>query len=257
MIDPALCEPGTVKRWTSFTWRLFNGLSKPAFVLPILLSLILLPWFVRPLRRRRMQATGVVLLLLYGLVGAPAVMQAGNQILTSFLPQDAGQPVDAIVVLGRGKALRPERTQVAADLWQAERAPLVFASGRGDAKPIVQGLVKRGVPKRATDGEPCSRTTEENAQFTAALLRPQGVQQILLVTDPPHMLRSFLTFQSLGFRVIPHPNPLPPELNTRREAFLLVREYLGLVSYGLLGRFFPREAPPAEVIAQEVLTPLE
>lgn len=254
MIEPARCEPGTVKHWTGFTWWLFSGLTKPALVLPILVSLILLPWFVRSLRRYRIRSMGVGLLLLYGLVSAPIGMKLGNQLLMSFLPQDAGQPVDAIVVLGRGQALRPERTQVAAELWQAERAPLVFTSGWGDAKPIARGLIKRGVPEQAIDGEPCSRTTEQNAQFTAALLQPRGVQQILLVTDPPHMLRSYLTFRSLGFRVIPHPNPLPPELNTRRESFLIVREYLGLVSYGLLGRFFPREAPPAEVIAQEVLT---
>lgn len=257
MIDPVRCEPGTVKHWTGFTWWLFSGLTKPALVLPILVSLILLPWFVRPLRRYRIRTTGVVLLLLYGLVSTPISLRTGNQILMGFLPKDAGQPVDAIVVLGRGQAMRPERTQVAAELWQAERAPIVFASGWGDAKPIARGLIKRGVPEQAIDGEPCSRTTEQNAQFTAALLQPQGIQQILLVTDPPHMLRSFLTFRSLGFRVIPHPNPLPPELNTRREAFLIVREYLGLVSYGLLGRFFPREAPPAEVIAQEVVTQLE
>jgi uncharacterized SAM-binding protein YcdF (DUF218 family) len=251
MINPALCEPGTAKRWTSFTWWLFSGLTKPALVLPILFALILLPCLIRPLRRRRIRAMGVALLLLYGVVCSPIGMRAGNQILLGLLPNDAGQPVDAIVVLGRGRALRPERTQVAADLWQANRSPLVFASGRGDAKPIAQALVKRGVPEQAIDGEPCSRTTEQNAQFTAALLKPRGIQQILLVTDPPHMLRSFLTFRSLGFDVIPHPNPLPPELNARREAFLIVREYMGLVSYGLLGRFFPREAPPAEVVAQE------
>lgn len=252
MIDPALCEPGTVKHWTGLTWWLFSGLTKPSLVLPILFSMIVLPWLVRPLRRRRLSATGVVLLLLYGIVCSPVGMRLGNQLLVSLLPNDAGQPVDAIVVLGRGASMRTERTQVAADLWQAQRAPLVFASGWGDAKAIARSLARRGVPEPAIDGEPCSRTTEQNAQYTAALLQPRGIEQILLVTDPPHMLRSFLTFQSLGFQVIPHPNPLPPEMNSRREAFLIAREYLGLVSYGLLGRFFPREAPAAEV-AQEVV----
>jgi uncharacterized SAM-binding protein YcdF (DUF218 family) len=251
MIDPALCEPRTAKHWTAFTWGLFRVLINPAVVLPILFSIILLPWFVRSLRKWRIRTVGFTLLLLYGLVCSPAGMALGNQVLMSLLPQDTGQPTDAIVVLGRGKPLRPERVQVAAELWQANRAPLVFASGWGDAKPIARSLVQRGVAEQAVDGEPCSRTTEENAQFTAALLQPRGVRQILLVTDPPHMLRSFLTFQSFGFQVVPHPNPLPPEMNTRREAFLIVREYLGLMSYGLLGRFFPREVPPAEIVAQE------
>jgi uncharacterized SAM-binding protein YcdF (DUF218 family) len=252
MISPALCEPGTVKHWTGFTWWLFSLLTKPSLVLPVLFALILLPRFVRPLRRRRLATASIALLLLYGFVSSPIGIGLGNQLLISLLPTDAGQPVDAIVVLGRGVSMRTQRTQVAAELWQEKRAPLVFTSGRGDAKPMARLLTEQGVPKAAIDGEPCSRTTEQNAQFTAAILRPRGIEKILLVTDPPHMLRSFLTFQSLGFQVIPHPNPLPPEINPRREAFLIVREYLGLVSYGLLGRFFPREAPSAEV-AQEVL----
>lgn len=255
MIDPSLCEPGTTKQWASLTWRIFSGLTNPAFVLPVLFSAILLPWFVRPLRqpqKRRMSGLGVALLLLYSVVCSPIGMKLGNQILIGLLPQDAGQPVDAIVILGRGYDFRPQRTQVAAELWQAHRAPLVFTSGWGDAEPTAQLLAKRGIPAEAIDGEPCSRTTEENAQFTAAILQPRGVEQILLVTDPPHMLRSFLTFRSLGFQVMPHPNPLPPKLNTRREAFLIVREYLGLVSYGLLGRFFPREAPSPDVVAHDL-----
>lgn len=254
MLDSALCSQDTAKRWATFTWQVFNGLTNPALVLPLLFALIFLPWLIRPIQpKRAISGVGVVLLLLYGLICSQPGMMLGNRVLASFLPQDSGQAADAIVVLGRGPELRPQRTQVAAALWQIRRAPLVFASGWGDAEPIAELLSAEGLPQPAIDGEPCSRTTEENAQFTAALLQPQGVHRILLVTDPPHMLRSFLTFQSLGFEVIPHPNPLPPELDPRREAFLIVREYLGLLSYGILGRFSPREAPPAEAVAQASL----
>jgi uncharacterized SAM-binding protein YcdF (DUF218 family) len=129
---------------------------------------------------------------------------------------------------------------VAAQLWKANRAPLLFASGQGDAEEIAQLLEQQGIPSAAIDGEPCSRTTEENARFTATQLRPRHIQRIILVTDPPHMLRSLLTFQSLGFETIPHPNPLPAALSIEKRGLLVFREYFGLLSYELKGRFSAR-----------------
>ncbi len=250
ILDSAICRTTTASgRWATFSWGLFawlfNLLIHPALLLPLLLSLILLPWFIRAIPRKpQISGLGCLLLLLYGLTCSDFGMRLGSRILVTLLPADSGQPADAIVVLGRGPDLRPERVNMAAQLWQAQRAPTVFASGRGDAQQIGDLLAQAGVAPEAIKGEPCSRTTEENAQFTAALLQPQGVRTILLVSDPPHMLRSWLTFRSFGFKVIPHPNPLPTRLSPRREAFLLVREYMGLASYGALGRFLPREAPP-------------
>jgi uncharacterized SAM-binding protein YcdF (DUF218 family) len=81
-------------------------------------------------------------------------------------------------------------------------------------------------------------TTEGNAKFTAQVLIPKGVRRILLVTDPPHMLRSLLTFRSQGFQAIPFASPLPPELTYREKASIVFREYGGLISYVVWGRFF-------------------
>jgi len=63
------------------------------------------------------------------------------------------------------------------------------------------------------------------------------------------MLRSLLTFRSLGFDVIPHANPLPPTLDGKKTGSLVFREYVGLISYGLWGRFLPRE-PSASYVAR-------
>ncbi|MBE9180323.1 YdcF family protein [Oculatella sp. LEGE 06141] len=257
-LDPSLCEQTSITgEWAGFTWQVFGWLNAPARVLSILMIWILLPWLIRSWRwKRQTSGVGLGLLLAYLIVASPVVTRIGNRVLVSTLPSDSGATADAIVILGRGSELTPSRVKVAADLWQEQRAPLVFTSGWGDALPMAQQLQAKGVSPAAIDGEPCSRTTEENARFTMSLLQPQGVQRILLVTDPPHMLRSLLTFRSLGVEVIPHPSPLPNTIDRRSATFLVFREYLGLVSYGLLGRFFPRGMADLEVARAAETTPV-
>lgn len=251
MIDPSLCTYEAtwdiVKYWTRFTWWAFGVLTTPALVIPPLVGLTVLPWLLRRLKRKRwISGFGALLLSMYLLVLTPIAARAANKLLVYFLPADSGATVDAIVVLGRGPGLRPERVDVATELWKDKRSPLVFASGRGDAPDIVQMLEAKGIPATALDGEPCSRTTQENALLTAEILQPRGVQRILLVTDPPHMMRSMLTFRNVGFQVIPHANPLPQQMKPKARAFLVFRECVGLVGYGLLGRF----SSPADRTAQ-------
>jgi uncharacterized SAM-binding protein YcdF (DUF218 family) len=249
MLDPTLClQKPLTNSWTALSWHVFNWLTTPALVIPPLVVLTVLPLLLRRLRwRRRISGLGATLLCAYLLTLSPTMVKIGNRALVTFLPSDAGTTADAIVILGRGTGMRPERVDVSARLWEAQRAPLLFASGWGDAQQIADMLAQKGIPDTAIDGEPCSRTTEENARFTAALLQPKNVRRILLVTDPPHMLRSFLTFRSLGFEVIPYTNPLPDGLNVRAKAYLVFREYLGLVGYGLRGRFLPREPSAADL----------
>lgn len=255
MIDPSLCPIDAAGRWAFLSWQMFNVLVSPHLVLPTIFAIILLPWLLPPIRYKRViSGCGGLLLFIYFLISSPIAIAAGNQILTGFLPDDSQVKTDAIVVLGRGPELRQERVDRASQLWQEKRAPLIFASGWGDAVEIVDLLQQAGIPPQAIDGEPCSRTTEQNALYTAELLKPKGVNRILLVTDPPHMLRSFLTYRSLGFDVIPHPNPLPSRLAEQKAAFLIMREYLGLVSYGLTGRFFPRSLDPQEGLLSKLPT---
>ncbi|WP_035985140.1 YdcF family protein [Leptolyngbya sp. KIOST-1] len=241
MVDLSACQITSAGDLTRSLWRLLNLLMQPSIVLPVLAVMIAAPWVVRPRRwKRRISLAGILLLLLYGLGLSPLGVALGGESLARLIPRDSGQPADAIVILGRGGEFRPGRVQVAAELWQQQRAPLIFASGRGDAIEIGQMLEAAGVPAAAIDGEPCSATTNENALFTAALLQP-GVRRLILVTDPPHMARSLLTFRSLGFEVTPHPSPVPNGIDDRNRRFLVLREWAGLIGYGIMGRYFARE----------------
>ncbi len=260
MLDISSC-PSSVQSWLALKQSISQGLGdlisfsiQPVFngclVLFALGYFGLLRWFkVRRLSKqfswRRSLLSILIGIFLSGLLllSTPGLALA-YQGLVSLVPGDTGKSAEAIVILGRGEFFAPQRAETAATLWQSQRAPLIFVSGNHqEYLKIVRELKQRGIPDEAVDGEFCSKTTEENAEFTAAALFPRSIRQILLVTDPPHLMRSLLTFQSIGFTVLPYPSPLPEALNRRQKTMLTLQEYSGLVSYALQGRFFPREIP--------------
>ena len=247
--------------WTKFSWGVFSWLTTPWLVILPLLVIIAVPWLFRSRRWKRYLSRPVtIVLLLYCISTSPPIAFLAVRGLVSFLPPDSGATADAIVVLSRGK-FGYSRYEVATRLWQANRAPKIFPTGKGDFWQIRQRLKDKGIPpkiinrKIMIDKQPCARTTEEEAEFTAAILGVKDIKNIILITDPPHMLRSFLTFRRFGFTVIPHPSPLPHNLTSVTVSFLAFREYLGLVSYALLGRFQSASSdrlhhPPSEVLAE-------
>ena len=220
----------------------------------ILLTLIGIFWLISPRRWRRRVIKPVMILALTGLlVISPWMAQVATWGLTIPLPADRGEQTDAIVVLGRGEELQGHRVAQIHKLWQADRAPRVFASGMMDAQPIIERLQQKGLPGSILSGESCSQSTEENALYTSSILYPQAVKKIILLTDPPHMLRSFLLFRSSGFTVIPHFSPLPDKWSSLQQISLIFREYMGLVQYALTGRFKQRSIaelkhPPAAIL---------
>lgn len=161
--------------------------------------------------------------------------------LTLLLSPDTGQAADAIVVLGRGPLAEHERVQAATKLWKAERAPTILTTGRGEALRMPTQLIQLGVPLDVQLIEPKARTTEENAVRSFELLRDIGARRIILVTDQPHMLRSVWTFRSFGFKAVPYPVEIPTTLPAIEKTALALREYVGLFSYALVGRFQPRK----------------
>lgn len=257
MLDPALCTQ-SASHWLVMKSMLLNWLMTPALVVLAIAVVTLSPWILRKIAwKRKLISLGGGLLLIYFIATFPLTIALASKALVAFVPDDPGKKADAIVILGRGEKFRPARVAVAAKLWRSHRAPLIFASGRGDGGEIESELKKKGIPDSAIAKETCSRTTEENALFTAAVLRRRGVKKILLVTDPPHMLRSLMTFGSLGFKVFPHASPLPSNLATPKQAVMVFYEYMGLVSYGLKGYIFPptiaNEKNPQYTFIREIM----
>ncbi|WP_206832168.1 YdcF family protein [Alicyclobacillus fructus] len=139
---------------------------------------------------------------------------------------------DAIVVLGAGfSAATPdfadpaadsgtlygdsgERVLAAAALYRRldvpivlSGGPLVRANGRSYAFALIaaRDLAALGVPPRDLYVDATSRTTEENAEHTAVLLRQLHRTRPILVASALQMARAVIDFQRVGVKAEPYP----------------------------------------------------
>ena len=108
----------------------------------------------------------------------------------------------------------------AARLHHAGKAPLLVLSGGSDpdvthgteAQAMQMLLHDLSVSNAAMLQEGSSRTTRQNAENSAALLKHRGISRVLLVTSALHMTRAVAQFQAAGLAVVPvatdHTDPL-------------------------------------------------
>lgn len=168
---------------------------------------------------------------------------------------------DAIVVLGGSVSGRlpprhePEeiagsRLLPAARLYRLKKAPIVVASSgylyddessgmRADADDMKEILVAMGIPAEAIVTERESRTTRENAQATARLLRERGGKRVLLVTTAFHIRRAVEWFRKESLDVVPVPvareavghgwgiNDILPSAAALANSTVSLKEYYG------------------------------
>jgi len=157
---------------------------------------------------------------------------------------DQAEPADVIVLLGAGlePGDRPGRSmtrrlQQVAGLFNRGLASRIICSGgtgagrnRSEAAVCGEILQNLGVPVEAILLEERSRSTEENARFSTALIEARGWQRVILVSDGYHLLRARLLFERFGQPVLTspaaHPPPGPYMWNTLREVAVLY--WLGL-----------------------------
>ena len=173
---------------------------------------------------------------------------------------------DAIVLLGgavRGHThmgrttdlnQHADRLVYAAELYKAGKSNRVILSGgsaqgdRSEAEQMQDLLLIMGVSARDLVLEERSRTTYENAVFTARMLNERGLDTVLLVTSAYHMRRAEGVFKAQGVRVIAAPTDykrlvstsvLPPWLpsagNLSRTSYAL-HELIGFQVYRWQGK---------------------
>lgn len=182
------------------------------------------------MKRRRIILKILVGLCLVLLLAALACLSFPQQVLTV----DSG-PVkaDALVVLGGSGTVRPAR---AAELFKAGEAPLIICSGIGDAVANEACLTNAGVPGADILLEPKSRSTQENAKFTIAMLRAQHLKSAIIVTSWYHSRRALACFEhyapDLQFYSRPSYFGYPKnEWNQHGTSGFINAEYVKLLGY--------------------------
>jgi uncharacterized SAM-binding protein YcdF (DUF218 family) len=149
---------------------------------------------------------------------------------------------------------RAERMTVVLPLLQRyPRFQLLFSGGEGDW--LAEGMseaerariffASMGVAPQRLLFESASRTTYENAVFSAALPGIDKTRPWLLVTSAWHMPRALATFKKLGWNVTPYPVDYRAGTGTPWTQYSLAKgaslwhlalhEYLGLLSYRVSG----------------------
>ena len=197
------------------TRKLLKTLGLPPMLLfwVLLMGLIFKPWLA-----------WLALVLLYLLSISPVantLLRRWEQVPVLELPIDTQDT--AIVVLGGGMpGISPERPGFRPSSYTLERLrhggwlqkqtglPLLVSGGgpRPEAPTMAESLEQDfGAQVRWQESE--SRTTWENALFTRQML-PQEINTVVLVTHAWHMPRSILSFEKVGFNVIPAPTTFTP-----------------------------------------------
>ena len=225
------------------------------------------------LRTRRPRLAALCFALGLGglwLMSLPLVVERAARQLETEAPLPMAQwatlagRADAIVVLGAGRergdpawgaedqptGTALERMRYAAQLAKASGLPVLTTGGLHYGTPpseaqLMADRMKSDFGVDVRWKEEASRTTWENAQFSARLVQPQGVRRVVLVTQAWHMQRSRWSFEQAGFEVVPapvgflgkdHAQPfagLLPDSRAVWRSGQLLNEAVGLVGYRL------------------------
>ena len=146
--------------------------------------------------------------------------------------RDEARPAAAIVVLGAaqydGKPSPVLRARVdhAIELYRRRLAGrIIFTGGVGDRDTTSEAAVaqryaiERGVPARAILIETVGRSTSESLQQVAALMEAAPSRDVILVSDPFHMLRLSILARRYGLTPLTSPTRTSPIALNRREAW--------------------------------------
>ena len=243
-----------------------RDLILPPSSLFLVIVIGLLLWRRRPRAGRIVAGTGLALLAFLSTTGGARLLVAPLERMTAPLtaPERAG--AQAIVVLAAGRLRHaPEygnrdipdytglaRLRYTAHLQRKTGLPILVSGGNvggsvaGDrASSEAEGMAAAlredfGVPVQWLEGR--SNNTAENAAFSAAILRANGIHRILLVTDAMHMPRASAVFERTGLDVVSAPTmffgrqPLSihawvPSAEGMRRSWYATYEWIGLVWY--------------------------
>ena len=205
--------------------------------------------------------TGTAMLLSQFALRPPAALSA-ERVRELKVQASAKQPI-AVMVLGGGMEpfapeygvsnLQPvsvERLRYGAWLARETGLPLGFSGGVGwaqhDGKPeaqVASRIAANELNRPLKWVEDNSRDTRENAAYSVAMLRPQGIRHVVLVTNGWHMPRALRAFQEAAPDMRIEPAPMGLAQRTEQRTLSWIPSSAGTVDvrnvlHELLGRLF-------------------
>jgi uncharacterized SAM-binding protein YcdF (DUF218 family) len=159
---------------------------------------------------------------------------------------DEARQADAIVVLGAAQydgvpsPVLAARLDHALELWEEGYAPVIVVTGgkqEGDryteATASANYLIERGVPDEAILREVDGTSTWESLAASARFLRARDLEDVLIVSDPYHVLRSVETARELGLDA--HGSPAASPVTGWDEKQKMVKEAAGVALGRVIG----------------------
>ena len=158
---------------------------------------------------------------------------------------DRARRADVIIVLGarvwpsgRPSDALARRTLHAVKLYQEGLATIIVCSGGlgthppTEARAAARLAMDQGVPREAIVLEEGSHSTEDSAFFVSEIMRVQGWQRAIVVSDAYHLWRAKLLFGQAGVEA--YPSPAQDErypLSKRVYLYHLGREVVAVAWY--------------------------
>jgi uncharacterized SAM-binding protein YcdF (DUF218 family) len=163
--------------------------------------------------------------------------------------RDEQRSADAIVVMGaaqydgRPSPLFAARLDHAIELYHAGIAErLIVTGGKQEGDRTTEAASARvyaighGVPPEAILVEEQSRTTLQSIRGVAGLMRDEGLETAVFVSDPSHMLRVLRMASDQGIRAFGSPTRTSPlEHDPLKRADAIVHELGALAIYFVSG----------------------
>lgn len=214
--------------------RLGRALAWFGVVSAVLLSLPLtVGWLVAPLENQPPLDLSRV-----GEAQAIVILGGGRN---GYAPEYGGQTVNRLTL---------ERVRYGAVLARQTHLPVLVSGGapsggRAEAMLMAQTLSEDfGIQARWL--EKASRDTQENAQLSAAILKPLGIQKVILVSHALHLRRAQAEFSAAGLETLAAPTNfaqgtsgdehipwLLPNAKAAYTGWMACHEWLGILAQKL------------------------
>ena len=160
--------------------------------------------------------------------------------MSSYAPADAAVVLGATVFRDRPSPVFRERINHAINLYrQGIVENIIFTGGLAGNDRLAESeaareyAITQGVPAERIFIETESYSTCRNLLGAKRIIEENGMDQVLIVSDPLHMRRTMWLAESIGLQALSSPTPTSRYRSFDRKAAFLMREVYSYGAYRL------------------------